>query len=190
VIAGVCGGLDPSLAPGDVILCRRALAPQRAPLEPDAAVFGAARRRLQREKQSFVSSALLSGNRPARGVRLKTALWNEYGAAGVDMETYPLAELAAVGGIPWLAVRAVLDPAGASLPRSVLSWRGEASERALMRKVALQPLDWPAYARLGLNLHRALRGLSQAVVPVVDAASSALAARVEVLAPVPRAVAE
>src|SRR5205814_224768 len=38
------------------------------------------------------------------------------GALAVDMESYPVARAAAAAGIPWLAIRAIVDPLRSSLP--------------------------------------------------------------------------
>jgi hypothetical protein len=38
------------------------------------------------------------------------------GAIAVDMESYAVAQAAAQAGVPWLALRAIVDPAGTSLP--------------------------------------------------------------------------
>jgi adenosylhomocysteine nucleosidase len=175
LIAGVCGGLDPSLAPGGVILARRATAPDRPELTPSAAPFAAARHTLQARGLPFVSSILLTVDRPAGSRDEKLTLWNSHGAAGVDMETYAVAEAAERLSVRWLALRAVLDPAGAGLPRDLRDWQEEAGEREMIGRIARRPLDWPAYARLVLGLRRALAALRQAVPPVVEAVSSASA---------------
>lgn len=181
LIAGVCGGLDPSLATGGLILCRRVVAPGRSELAPDSALFEAARRRLRTLGLPFISSVLLTVARPVGSLRAKTAFWNEYGAAGVDMETWLLARAAAGRGVPWLALRAVLDPATATLPHGLLAWRGENDERAIARHIALHPLDWPAYTRLALELRRALRSLGAAAPAVAEVASAALDLRIDVV---------
>ena len=181
LIAGVCGGLDPSLAPSSIILCRRVTAQGQPDLGPDPALFEAARRRLRLMGLPFVSSVLLTVGRPAGSVREKTALWNEHGAAGVDMETYALAQAAVAHRVPWLALRAVVDPAGATLPRDVRTWRDEVDERTIARRLAVRPLEWPACIRLALGLRRALCALAQATGPVADAASTALASRIDVV---------
>ena len=49
--------------------------------------------------------------------------------AGVDMESYELAEALDAAGVPWLALRSVLDPAGSVLPAPVARWTSEADDR-------------------------------------------------------------
>ncbi len=169
LIAGVCGGLDPSLAPGALVLSRRVVAEGRPELAPDSALFGAARGALRAGRQPFVSSTLLSVDRPLARRAEKTDAWNTHGAGGVDMETYAVAEALEARGVPWLALRAVLDPAGATLPAAVAAWRDEQDERAIAAAALRRPSDWPAYARLALQSRTALRALARAVPGVVRA---------------------
>jgi adenosylhomocysteine nucleosidase len=172
LIAGVCGGLDPSLAPGNLILCRRLLAEGKPELVPDRGLLERVQGALRASRRQFVSSTLLSVERPVGSREEKRDLWNTYGAAGVDMESYQVAAMAAEHGVPWLVLRAVLDPAGSALPSGVLSWRDESDEREIVGRIARRPADWPAYARLAVELQRALRALRQCVPVVLEAASS------------------
>jgi nucleoside phosphorylase len=171
LIAGWCGGLDPSLAPGDLILSRSVVAPGNPELLPRPLVLDAARRELRRRRLRFVSSRLLTVERPVARRSAKVDLWNEFGAAGVDMETYYLAAELEARRIPWLAVRVVLDPAGWDLPDSLASWTAEGDERAAIRRAVLRPWEWLGYARLALALPNAERSLRRAAA----FASSALA---------------
>ncbi len=169
LVAGICGGLDPSLAPGALVLARRLVAGGRPDLAPPDVLIEAARRALRTLRRPFVSSTLLSVGRPLATRRDKTDAWNTHGAAGVDMETYTLAEALEARGVPWIALRAVLDPAGAALPAAAAGWRGQQDERAIARAALRRPADWPAYARLALQSRTALRALSGAVPAVVRA---------------------
>ncbi len=185
VIAGVCGGLDPSLAPGGLILGRRVISAEAgAELVVDAPVFDAFRRSLRARHVAFVSSVVLTVERPAASVREKTELWNRYGAGGVDMETYGVAVAAETASVPWLAIRAVLDPAAASLPPSLRDWDGDAGDREIARNAIRRPGEWLAYARLALGLRTALAAL-RAVAPAIDAFTPPLAID---LAPLPARV--
>lgn len=184
VIAGWCGGLDPSLAAGDVILSRSVTAPGQAELRPRPLLLEAARRELRRRRGlRFVSSRILTVERPAAGRSEKVDLWNEFGAAGVDMETYALAAELEERGIPWLAVRVVLDPAGWGLPRSLAGWGSEGDERAALRRAFLRPWEWPAYARLASAVPRAERALRRAAVVVARALAAAPVDEVPLVAP-------
>ncbi len=172
VIAGVCGGLDPSLPPGSIILARAVATVARDDLVPDTRGFSAARRALRGSNARFVSSKMLTLERPAASRAVKTALWNTYGAGGVDMETYQLATLAEEQGVPWLALRAVLDSSCSSLPASLREWSADASERAIALHAARRPWEWPAVARLAWQM----RAACQALCAALDVALPALEA--------------
>ncbi|HZQ37378.1 MAG TPA: hypothetical protein VFD32_15715 [Dehalococcoidia bacterium] len=174
IVAGVCGGLDPSLAPGSLVLGRKLVAPNRPERTADPAMLAGARRALHGGGVPYVLSTVLSVSRPAGSRRQKTMLWNRYGAAGVDLETYAVAEAAESHGVPWLALRAVLDPATAGLPAAVRDWQGEEDERRILRQLALRPHTWPAYARLALQLRSALAALRRGVPLLAGALSAAV----------------
>jgi hypothetical protein len=59
----------------------------------------------------------------------KRALFTATGAAAVDMEAAGIAEAAATLGLPWLTVKAVLDPADRAVPSFLLA--GAAADGAL-----------------------------------------------------------
>lgn len=172
LIAGVCGGLDPSLSPGALILSRSVIAPNRPTLVPNASLLELVRRVLRNRDAAFVSSALITLERPAGTRAEKLDVWNQYGAAGVDMETYAIVEAAEAGHIPWLAVRAVLDPASSSLPLGLRSLGQQIDESEIRRRFARRPQDWPAYGRLAWQELRAVRALRQCWPSIVSVVSS------------------
>lgn len=162
VVVGVCGGLDPSLVSGDVVLARSLVSRGQLELRPPMTAFDAVRREFRRRGLPFVSSRLLTVDRPAAATEEKVDLWNEFGAAGVDMESYPLGSLLAARGVPWLVVRVVLDPAGSRLPPSLAAWQRESDGGAALRTAALRPWEWLDYVRLARAWPRAARSLRRA----------------------------
>lgn len=172
LIVGVCGGLDPSLAPGGIILARSVATPNGGEFVPDARIFGTVRRAMRAQGTRFVSSKMLTVDKPAASRGEKTALWNTHGAAGVDMETYELAAAAAQRRIPWLAIRAVLDPISSGLSAPVRGWRADADERAILRAVVRRPWEWPAVALLGWQMRAACRSLRAALDVAIPAVES------------------
>lgn len=172
VIAGVCGGLDPSLSAGDVVLSRRVVAPDAEERLAPHGLREEARRALRRRGVRFVSSSLLTLAEPVASRSAKRDLWNTYGAAGADMETYGVVEAAEVRDVPWLALRAVLDDASHGLPPSLTEWAGE-DEREIARRALRRPGEWASYARLALAYRRALAALRIAVPAVLPALAPA-----------------
>ncbi len=173
VIAGFCGGLDPSLKPGAAILGRHVIAPGKEPIEVDRFLVEDVRKGLRGAEVDFVFSRLLTLDRPAATQDDKRDLWNEFGAGGVDMETYQIAAAAQAAGVRWLAVRVVIDPARQSLPRALAAWSGGESERKLLLRSLAHPRDWPRYAKLGLDMPKAQRSLRRTTAAVIRAARSA-----------------
>ena len=186
VIAGVCGGLDPSLAPGSLIIARRCVAPDGEERAVDAAVLDAMRAALRARRIPFVSSSLLTVATPVASRREKTELWNRHGAAGVDMETFGVVAAAEAAGVPWLAIRAVVDAARDALPPSLRDWTGDVPDREIARTALRHPAEWLAYARLALNMRAALRAL-RASAPALRTAARALDGRAA-LAPAAAAI--
>jgi nucleoside phosphorylase len=172
LLAGVCGGLDPSLRPGSIILGRQAMAPGEEIVDPDRLLLEEMRGELRASGVPFVYSRLLSVARPVATREQKRDLWNEFGAGGVDMETYWVAKACRAARVNWVAVRAVLDPAQHALPRSLARWEQPGDERAALGSALLRPQEWPAYGRLAVQYRAALTALRRALPHVVRAARS------------------
>jgi hypothetical protein len=169
LLAGFCGGLDPSLRPGAVILGRQVIAPGEDVIDPDRLVAEEVRRALRNASFPFVSSRLLTIGRPAATRSARRDLWNEFGAGGVDMETYWVAEACKKARVNWLAVRAVLDPAGHTLPPSLAAWERPGDETTSAARAVVHPLEWPAYVRLAFQYRAARRSLRLALSHTVAA---------------------
>src|SRR6185503_12300396 len=176
VVFGYAGSLDPSLRAGSLILARHALRPGETDLEPPQLLVDGVRRRLRNRGVVFASSRLLTIDQPAGSKVEKTDLWNEFGAAGVDMETWDVAVAAEAAGLPWLALRAVVDTSGQALPKALREWRGETRDRDVVRRSVARPLDWPAYLRLALAERKAARALRRTLPLLLEAVHDALPA--------------
>ena len=166
LIAGLCGGLDPSLGAGDLILAREVMDAAGNGLQPPAMTVTNARRALRNEGPRFICSRLVSVVAPVATPEAKRDLWNLHGAAGVDMETAAFARLAVEHGVDWMALRAVIDPAAMALPVSLRNWNGDTGDLATALRIALRPADWLGGGRLALALRPALRAL-RAATPIV-----------------------
>ena len=165
LIAGLCGGLDPSLGTGDLILAREVLDESGEGLQPPSTMVSSARRAMRNEGSRFVCSRLVTVDKPVATRDAKRDLWNIHGAAGADMETAAFARVAGEHGAAWMALRAIIDPSTMSLPGSLHDWDGEADWGTALR-MARQPRDWLGGARLGVALWPALRAL-RAGAPIV-----------------------
>jgi adenosylhomocysteine nucleosidase len=158
---GMAGGLDPALPagalflPGEVISAdgaiyqtarewREALAARVAPCDP---VTGG---RLLTSRQAIASAAA------------KAIAFRETGASAVDMESAAIAEVARAQGLPFLAVRAIVDTAEDPLPKPAITAAGESTVRLsrLLAALARAPQDLPALIRLMRRYRAASRSLA------------------------------
>ncbi len=173
VVAGFCGGLDPSLKPGAAIVGRHVIAPGKEAIDVDRFLVDDIRKSLREAGLDFIYSRLLTLDRPAATKDEKRDLWNEFGAGGVDMETYQVAAAARAAHVRWLAVRVVIDPASVSLPRALAGWENQEAEKNLLLRSLAHPADWPRYAKLGFDMPKAQRSLRRTTAAVIRAANAA-----------------
>lgn len=114
---GVAGALDKRLKPGDLVL-------------PDA-IYGETllpvvlewRNRLQHQLKNeltIVNGVLANSVKTLTTFRSKQDLAAKTGACAVDMESSAIASVAAKTQIPFIAVRAIIDPLEFSLPEALL----------------------------------------------------------------------
>ncbi len=110
----------------------------------------------------------------------KRGLGNRYGAQVVDMESYWVARAAAVGGIPFLALRAMSDTTGQSLPpfHRFFDREGRWQYRVAARHFLARPGDLATLPRLYLSTRLAARNLTgflKVLIPRISGGSAATA---------------
>lgn len=170
---GFAGGLAETLCVGDVVCPAAVLQDDGrtgqsfgvAPAQADVcAALAAAGIRIH-------DGPLLTVDDPLRTPEVKRAAHRRTGAVAVDMEAVGVAEAARELGIPWLAIKAVVDAAGEALPEFLagcttaqgeLRWRGLLSNLASARR-----------RRTLWRLHRASRQAAQGLQRAVDVAFAA-----------------
>ena len=161
---GICGGLDPDLRPGDLLLAETVLSgdgvrhPASAELRPALAA------RLSGLGFRIAAGALLGRDRPLAGASDKAARFAATGARAVDMESFGVARAAQAAGLPFLVVRAIADPAERSLPRAALKAIGSDGRLRLFPALAamyLRPWESPALVRLAYETRRAFDTLER-----------------------------
>jgi adenosylhomocysteine nucleosidase len=102
---------------------------------------------------------------PVASVQEKQALAARTGCAAVDMEAAAVAAVAAAHGLPFLAVRSIVDPADCELPRCVLASlrpTGATDMPALLAALLRRPWELGGLIRLALHFDAALRSLRRA----------------------------
>jgi adenosylhomocysteine nucleosidase len=159
---GMAGGLDPDLAAGDLCLPREIIA-------ADGTRFVTAQHwretlaaRLLAHR-TVVSGNLLTSIRPIDSVAAKQAARGKTGAVAVDMESSAVAQAAQAHGLPFIAVRVIVDTAGDALPRAVAqaSRSGQVQTGRLLLGLLRSPAEIAPLARLARRYRIAMRSLLQ-----------------------------
>jgi adenosylhomocysteine nucleosidase len=165
IVVGISGGLSPALAPGRVLAGRDILEEGRPAPPPDADWLRRAVRDAGATPATFVSSRSLLCT-----VRSKQEAYAALPAgvvASVDLESAAFARAAAGCGLPYLALRAIADPAEESLPLDFNDLRDatgavdrrQVAWRALRRPSLVAPL-WRLRRRVGLCAESLRRAVS------------------------------
>lgn len=158
---GICGGLDPKLAPGAVVFADRVIAEDGEVTATDArwlaALSAATAGRCAAVAAPVFGTAKIVASRAD-----KKELFQKTGAAAVDMESHEVAAVARESGVPFMVVRAVADTARRTMPRAALygiSEDGTTRLTALCVAVLIRP--WEAFSLVGLgwDSYAALGGL-------------------------------
>ncbi len=159
---GMAGGLRADLKPGALIIASSVVA-------PDGRVFETSKPWLERVLETLggdaavISTGAIAGSdwvvaTPAA----KRNLAKDTAAAAVDMESHAVAAAAEEAGVPFLAIRAVADPAGRAIPAWVpghISENGVPKYGAILAGLATHPWDLPGLIRLKGDSGRAVRSL-------------------------------
>jgi hopanoid-associated phosphorylase len=156
---GLCGALDPSLNPGDLVIASAVTHGGRNyPAHVDwvdrlAARLPRANRALLAGADAFVVDAAD-----------KAALADLSGAAAVDTESHIAAAFALRHGLAFAGLRAVSDGAARALPRAAqidLRADGRADLGAILANLVAYPLQVPALIRTALEAEAGFRALSK-----------------------------
>lgn len=165
---GVAGGCNPVLPSGTVILSTGV----RDIVDGGQGDLLYTNREWQRRIKSrllgcvLVEEAMIaSAAVPVTGAADKRLLHTELNAAAVDMESAAIAHAAIEAGVPFMALRAILDTADTTLPPAALAGLGpDGNPRVaeVIRALGRRPQDLPALIRLGVANTKARRALERA----------------------------
>lgn len=163
---GTAGGLDPSLAPGVLVVGEAVRTPDGQTITADAAWADRLRSRLD-GTVGYVSGLLAAAHEPLLGAQVKRFCHHASGAVAVDMESGEVARVAAMRGLPFLVVRAIVDPAERSLPAwisELVTADGRTPIAAVLRGLLRHPHDLGLLLRLGRDSRAAMRSLRGAAL--------------------------
>lgn len=165
---GVAAGLDPNLRPGTLLVPEQVLAEDGTSHAVDGAWRSGVMQRLGALEPW--PAALAETTSILEGADAKAALWNRTGAAAADMESAAVLRVAGEAGLPGLVIRAVLDPATASVPAA---WAHAVDAVGRVRPGGLAAvLARPRRWRAGLELARYRRSARRSLWAAAAALSA------------------
>jgi adenosylhomocysteine nucleosidase len=150
---GLAGGLDPALRPGALIVPSGVIANgERYLASPD----------LVRLLGGSTAHLILGADTVVASVAEKRRLREQTGAAAVDIESGPVARVAARHVMPFAVVRAICDPAERALPQAALAALGTRGGIVIWRvlaSIAGNPRQLAALLALAADASAARRSL-------------------------------
>lgn len=159
---GCSGGLSPSVLPGDLILPKTVISSEQAPFHSHTPWHQALYDLLKGSTHPH-PGPIIQSLHVIRNKEEKSVLFENSGAIAVDMESVPVAQVAARAGIPFMAIRVVLDPWNMGLPDPALSGTDEYGRLLplrFMKTLIRRPQDLVELVRLARYHHMALKTLS------------------------------
>jgi len=159
---GCAAALDPALKPGDLVLPRQIQAADGQTLATDPAWHT----QLAGLIQTLVpvnSGDLLESRRIISSASEKQALFVQTTAVALDMESAATARAAKALGLPFLAVRSIVDPASVDIPPSIAAAfdeNGVLHVPKMLLGALLKPVDFLGIIRLGRDFKTAIKTLT------------------------------
>jgi adenosylhomocysteine nucleosidase len=160
---GVCGGLDPRLRPGDLVVGAEVVSDDGS-FRTDEAVASSLERRLIDAGARAVVDRLAAANAPVLTAGAKAELRNATGAAAVDMESRTAGRYASEREAPFAILRAVADPAGRDLPPLVVkavNSDGRINGAGLILELIRSPGQFPGLRAAARDSQAAFRTLNR-----------------------------
>ncbi len=128
---GFAGGLCETLSPGSLVIPSAVL--DGGAVLPASGEVERLRAAITAAGLGVSDGMLLSVDDPLRTPESKRAAHRRFGAVAVDMEAAGVAEAARRLGIPWLAIKAIVDPVDEALPDFLLACTSGAGDVAWPR---------------------------------------------------------
>lgn len=145
ISAGLCGGLDPALKSGELVIGERVVSASGDVILSDRKLLAAAPAGA-RQVAIFGSDDIIDS------AAMKAALFGRYASHTVDMESHGAARAASRAGAPFIAVRAVADGSERALPKAALGAvtpSGGVNVLSVLIECAKAPQQFEQIAMLG-----------------------------------------
>lgn len=163
---GIAGGLAPDSRPGELILADTVVLPGGERVQTSRPWLDGVRSCLEAAGLSPATATLIGSDTAVISPQVKAILQQRHEARAVDMESHAVAKVAKEAGLPFLALRAVADPAERALPlwaASTTDAQGKVKLRVALGALFRRPWELPAAIRLGRETRAALDALRSAV---------------------------
>jgi adenosylhomocysteine nucleosidase len=160
---GICGGLDPVLRPGDLVVGTEVVS-EAGSITVDKTIMQALQRHLATTNENVVIGRLVGVDAPVLTARAKAGLNSATGALAVDMESQMAGRFALERGVPFAILRAVSDPAERDLPpliANAVKPNGRTNIAAVMGGLIRSPGQLPDLIAAARDSHAALRALGR-----------------------------
>lgn len=120
---GFAGGLVPELARGTLVVADRLVSedPEARAYEVDQGLVDQLLSAARFERLPVQRGVVVTATHAVTSEASKVALAQTSGASAVDMETWGIAQVACQAGIPWVAVRAIVDAVADPLPLACMT---------------------------------------------------------------------
>ena len=154
---GMAGGLAVGLRPGACVVARAVLGLGHA-----FATDHAWAHRMLAALPTAIFADLAGVDEALQDPYEKRAWHARTGAVAVDMESHIAGQIARERGLPFAAVRVVIDPVEQQVPNAALAGHrsdGTADVRAVLSALLRQPRELPAVTRLAFDAWTASRAL-------------------------------
>jgi adenosylhomocysteine nucleosidase len=154
---GCAAALDASLKPGDLTLADSLIDADQVRMDI-ASDWHSHARNILSAHATVHTGCLAESHKIVSSGKDKKQLHAKTGAIVLDMESVAVAKIARQHTLPFLAIRAIVDPANMSLPRAVnrsLNDQGDVVLSKLLIFLALHPIELPGLIRLGLHFKAA-----------------------------------
>lgn len=177
VSAGFAAGAKSGQRSGSVLICDRLISVEgpafawsgeaRTEIRPSAAMLNRALAQSGAVERGYRAGGCVTVPQIVSSPSMKAWLGRSFDAAALDMESYWVAEAANDARLPWIAVRAILDPVEQDVSRFVgetlRDGRFARGVRAV-RHLAARPSDAPGLIRLAGQVKKCGEALGEALV--------------------------
>jgi adenosylhomocysteine nucleosidase len=160
---GICGGLDPRLRPGDLILGAEVVSPDGR-ISTDEAVTSSLAQSVIGAGARVAVERVAGADAPVLTARAKAELRRATGAAAVDMESLTAGRFALERQTPFAILRAVADPADRDLPplvASAVDSSGRINIAAVIEELIRSPRQLAGLFAAARDSRAAFRALSR-----------------------------